>query len=156
MNPCPCGYYGHPTVECRCSPVRIQRYVERISGPLLDRFDLRVHLGPQAFSATRTFEETSAKVHQRILRAREQQLARGSTTNGRLSPGELESLAIEAKDKVWLEEKLLARKASMRRSQRILRLARTLADLEQQESLLRIHLEEAFMLSPPLELVSVP
>src|SRR5690606_5447892 len=88
MNPCPCGYLGHPLDRCRCEPGHVERYRGRVSGPLLDRIDLRLEVPPLAVEALRDErapEESSREVRSRVSRARLRQQARGAP-NAELSP----------------------------------------------------------------------
>jgi len=147
MNPCPCGYAGDPSGKCNCSGEQIQRYRARISGPRLDRIALPIEVprppamvmnnkGPQP--------ECSASIRQRVIAAREIQLARTGQPNAHLN-----SLAVTkhcSLDKVChqlLEDAARQRFLSPRACQRILKVARTLADLEARESISQTHLAEA-------------
>ncbi|WP_111498088.1 YifB family Mg chelatase-like AAA ATPase [Marinobacter bohaiensis] len=146
MNPCPCGYRGHPSIECQCSPQQVTRYQSRLSGPLLDRFDLHVEV-PVQDGQTLLRQDQSADdsrgVRDRVLRARALQAERG-VLNADLSgdaldrycrPGEAgEQLLAQAMERLGLSARAL---------HRILRVARTLADLAGEAELQQTHLVEA-------------
>ena len=146
MNPCPCGYLGHPSKPCRCTPDSIKRYRDRISGPLLDRIDLTIEV--PALSAADLVNaqagEDSGSVLQRVLVARERQYARQGKTNARLSAAELDGearIGTEAREALGgMLEKL---SLSARSFHRILRVARTLADLAGDEEVSRQHVIRA-------------
>ncbi|HWO14558.1 MAG TPA: ATP-binding protein, partial [Polyangiaceae bacterium] len=152
MNACPCGYKSHPRQRCRCSPQQVARYHHKLSGPLLDRLDVHVRVLPvevRALSGTGN-AEPSASVRSRVVAARERQLARyaaGVTrhrTNAELSLEELEAVApLEREPRRWLENTAHELGWSARAWVKILRVARTVADLEGSEPLLLGHLEEA-------------
>jgi magnesium chelatase family protein len=152
MNPCPCGYFGHPDRRCRCTETQRLRYRSRLSGPLLDRLDVHVTLPPVAVSVLSLpgQAECSADVRQRVQLARERQLARNQAglsstlVNAALEPKDFSSvlrLTAEA-------EKLLTRAAdrlglSARGFGKVLRVARTIADLEERERTGATHVAEA-------------
>lgn len=146
MNPCPCGYNGHPSIECQCSPAQIIRYRSKISGPLLDRFDLHVEVpvqGGEVLLNRGERGESSADVRARVVAARVIQTGRGGL-NAELSGSALEQVCKLDAD----SEKLLLRAMeklglSARALHRILRVARTLADLGCSASVDRAHLVEA-------------
>ena len=132
MNPCPCGYYGHPIKPCRCTPDSILRYRNKISGPLLDRIDLIIEV--PALSAADLIQakvgESSAEVLQRVMLAREKQYVRQGKLNSRLSPTDLDQIAaVSSEAKETLGSLLEKLSLSARSFHRILRVARTLADL---------------------------
>lgn len=146
MNPCPCGYLGHPSKPCRCTPDSVKRYRDRISGPLLDRIDLTIEV-PALSSAELVNAqqgEDSASVLQRVLAARERQFARQGKTNAQLSSSELDTIAHilpEAREACGaILEKL---SLSARSFHRILRVARTLADLSGDVDVSRAHIMKA-------------
>lgn len=147
MNPCPCGYAGDPSGQCNCSGEQIQRYRARISGPLLDRIDLQIDVPrpPAMVMFTKgPRPECSASIRQRVIAARDIQLARAGQPNAHLS-----SLAVTKHcrlDQVChqlLEDAARQRFLSPRACQRILKVARTLADLEATETIGLAHLAEA-------------
>lgn len=146
MNPCPCGYLGHPTKSCRCTPDSVRRYREKISGPLLDRIDLTIEV--PVLSATELMQaqpsESSEKILQRVVRARAQQYARQGKINAQLTALELDSVAqIEPTAKEALVQMLEKLSLSARSFHRILRVARTLADLNGDEGVNRGHVLRA-------------
>ncbi len=146
MNPCPCGYSGHPTIDCQCTPSQVLRYRAKISGPLLDRFDLHVEVPAQAgdvLLGTGPEGENSARVRTRVRAARDRQQARG-WLNAELSGQALRQACTLAPDSERMLVSALERLGlSARAFHRVLRLARTLADLEGAEAIARAHLVEA-------------
>nr|WP_255758811.1 YifB family Mg chelatase-like AAA ATPase [Neisseria lisongii] len=146
MNPCPCGYLGHNTKPCRCTPESIARYRSKISGPLLDRIDLTIEV-PSLSAAELTQQqagESSASVLARVLAARDRQYARQGKVNADLSVTELDNAAaIEAEARNALAEMLEKLSLSARSFHRILRVARTLADLAGDETVSRRHILKA-------------
>jgi magnesium chelatase family protein len=131
MNPCPCGHLGDPRQRCQCTAAQIQRYQARLSGPLLDRIDLQVEVPalPPEQLTSREAGEPSAVVRQRVMVARQRQLARGAL-NAQLAGRELEAAcALSAEDRAWLAGVLERLKLSARAYHRVLRVALTLADL---------------------------
>jgi magnesium chelatase family protein len=150
MNPCPCGYLGDPKHECRCSPGQIQRYRARISGPLLDRIDLHVEAPALSISELRSDQssETSAVMRERIEIARQHQLIRfrGTrlTANARMPSSQIKRFcAIEAKLGDLLQQAMEQLSLSARAYDRILKVARTIADLAEAEHIQSAHLLEA-------------
>ncbi|XXQ67621.1 YifB family Mg chelatase-like AAA ATPase [Neisseriaceae bacterium B1] len=146
MNPCPCGFLGHPSKPCRCTPDSVRRYREKISGPLLDRIDLTIEV--PALSANELIEaqvgESSADVLQRVVAARNKQYARQGKINAQLGVSDLETLAqIEPEAKDALAQMLEKLSLSARSFHRILRVARTLADLNGDETVNRGHVLRA-------------
>ncbi|GAB3779485.1 YifB family Mg chelatase-like AAA ATPase [Dyella agri] len=149
MNPCPCGYAGDPRRQCRCTPEQVQRYRARISGPLLDRIDLAVEVPPlplrEMDAARGARDEDSATVRARVLRARRHALMRAGRPNGEISHRELErDCALGSAERRWYEQALERLGLSARAYHRVLRVARTIADLDGGVALLeREHLAEA-------------
>jgi magnesium chelatase family protein len=147
MNPCPCGWAGDPSGRCHCSGEQIARYVGRISGPLLDRIDLIVEVprvAPAELRAEAPPGECSAHVRQRVHAARAHQCQRGDPVNARLPPAELARLAVlEVATRDLLERAMERLQLSARAAQRILRVARTIADLADCERIQSAHLAEA-------------
>jgi len=148
MNPCPCGYLGHPSKPCRCSQAQVQRYVGRISGPLLDRFDLRIHVPPVEHQELTKMQvgESSETVKARVLAARELQYARQGegVVNARLTPTALEKHAKPDADGAALLTQALSRFGLSARSyHRILKVARTIADLDGEAQVKSAHIAEA-------------
>ena len=146
MNPCPCGYLGHASKPCRCTPDAVQRYRDRISGPLLDRIDLTIEVPalPAADLVSAEMGEDSATVLQRVLAAREKQFTRQGKTNAQLNPTELDTIAhISPEAKNALGEMLEKLSLSARSFHRILRVARTIADLAGDDVVTRAHVLRA-------------
>lgn len=137
MNPCPCGYYNHPTRECTCSPGSVHRYMGRISGPLLDRIDLHIEVTPVAPSELSAAApgEPSAAIRERVCRAREVQLRRfrdceGVHTNALMNAAMLRKYCrLDGPSSLLLEEAMRRLSLSARAYDRILKVARTIADL---------------------------
>ena len=145
MNPCPCGHLGDPRQRCQCTASQIQRYQARLSGPLLDRIDLQVEvpaLPPEQLTA-QTEGEPSAAVRQRVMAARERQMARGAL-NSQLSGKALEAACdLNDEERAWLAGVLEKLKLSARAYHRVLRVALTLADLQGEPKPTQPHLIEA-------------
>lgn len=147
MNPCPCGFAGQDDGRCRCAPGVVQRYVGRISGPLLDRFDLRVRLKP--VPAAELLEGGSAEpsrvVRERVIAARERQRARGrGAPNADLGDAELRAAAaLRPADAALYRRLVESHRLSARGAKRLLRVARTVADLEGSAAVGALHLAEA-------------
>lgn len=148
MNPCPCGYLGDTAGQCRCTPDQVQRYRGRLSGPLLDRIDMHIEVSrPRqvvSLSGPRAPAESSAQVRARVIAARERQFARAGMTNQRMTSKDVMQYCAlnEANDRL-LQRAMDALKLSLRATQRVLKVARTIADLEQAERIEREHLHEA-------------
>ncbi len=146
MNPCHCGFYGHPTRPCTCSAAESKRYLARISGPLLDRFDLHVEVPPVEYAqlSDRTPSENSAAIRERVCRAREKQLRRQALTNAQLPPDKLRQLCRTTPQAEALLETAFDKLAlSARAFDRILKVARTIADLADSDTLEAPHVAEA-------------
>ncbi|VXB05796.1 putative bifunctional enzyme and transcriptional regulator [Luteimonas sp. 9C] len=147
MNPCPCGWAGDVSSRCRCSSDVITRYRARISGPLLDRIDLHVdvpRLPPAALRPDAPGGEASADVAARVALARERQHARGGTLNARLDQSATaRDCRLAARDQALLERAIETLHLSARAMHRILRVARTIADLDGSEAIATAHLTEA-------------
>jgi magnesium chelatase family protein len=148
MNPCPCGYYGDPRHACRCSPQQTARYHNRLSGPLRDRLDLIVEV--DAVPITEMTEgpagEASAAVRARVLAARDRQLARAirSRVNATLTGPELKKVApLNAEGRRLLERSAERLHLSARAFHRVIRVARTIADLAPADAVTTEHLGEA-------------
>lgn len=150
MNPCPCGYYGDGTNRCTCSDVKIKRYLNRISGPLLDRFDIHVEVPPVKFDELRSSEitESSADIKKRVDGARKIQRERfkGSKTlcNAKINAEQFEKACIidKAAEKT-LKDAFESLGLTARAYDRVLKVARTIADLEQSEVIRSEHVLEA-------------
>lgn len=151
MNPCPCGYYNHPTHGCECSPGQIRRYMNRISGPLLDRFDLQVEVTPVPLEqlAAAPAGESSAAIRQRVVRARAVQTERfkdepGVHCNAQMPARLLERFARpDEAAAARLRQAMHTLDLSARAYERILKVARTIADLDGAEHVGGAHVAEA-------------
>jgi len=152
MNPCPCGWLGHESGRCHCTPDRIARYRGRVSGPLLDRIDLAIEvpavplnaLGAAAPGARRPDGETSAAVRADVARARDRQLARQGKPNARLGPREVERhCAADAAGAALLAQAMTRLSLSARAYHRVLKVARTIADHAGAEQIAAPHIAEA-------------
>ena len=151
MNPCPCGYYNHPTRPCVCSPGQVQKYLNKISGPLLDRIDIQIEIVPVPFEQISRTEpgEPSEKIRERVIKAREIQTARyanikGVHCNAQMTPALLHEYAQPDENGLQMLQGAMSRfNLSARAYDRILKVARTIADLEGEERILSHHLAEA-------------
>ena len=150
MNPCPCGYYNHPDKECTCSPAAVRRYVGRISGPLMDRIDLHVEITPVSREELSSTEpaEASEVVRERVMRARERQAERfrgtGIYTNTMMSSAMLRQFCPLSESARRLLDGAMERlQLSARAYDRIIKVARTIADLEGAEDISPLHISEA-------------
>jgi magnesium chelatase family protein len=146
MNPCPCGFLGDGSPRCRCTPDQIVRYRGKLSGPLLDRIDLHIEVPALPATALRDTQasESSASVRERVLKARAQQIARQQCTNKALSPSLLDKHCVLGEKEAKLLDQAMQRlRLSARAYHRILRVARTIADLAQSEAVLVPHITEA-------------
>jgi len=151
MNPCPCGYFNHPEKECTCPPGAVQKYLQKISGPLLDRIDLHVEVTPVAFpelSSVQNFEK-SESIRERVIKAREIQAARfldhpGIYCNAQMGSTLLKEICrINDAGRNLLKNVMEKLHLSARAYDRILKVSRTIADLAQSEDILIAHLAEA-------------
>ncbi len=147
MNPCPCGYFGDEREPCRCSPDQISRYQSRISGPLLDRVDIQIEVKRIAYDQLRSDAkkgECSQAVRQRVEQANRLQLARSGKSNARLSNNEVEKYCqLNEAQHAWLGAALEKFNLSARAIHRTLKVARTVADMEQSTEIKAEHLKEA-------------
>ena len=140
MNPCPCGYFGHPTRTCICSQKQVSQYLSRISGPMLDRFDLHVEVAPVEFEniSSREKEESSASIRERVQAAREIQTARYKgtdiTCNARITSDILHEVCPMTDEAVAMLKVVFEKMGlSARAYDRILKVSRTIADMSGQE-----------------------
>jgi magnesium chelatase family protein len=158
MNPCPCGYHGSDQRICRCPPPAVERYWRRLSGPLRDRFDLGVELPavPWRDLQARATGESSAEVRPRVLAARERQLARQQCLNGRLDGRALQrhGRPADSSTEVLLGRAVTRLRLSVRGVSRVLRVARTISDLEGSPGVERRHVAEALQFRLPDPAVS--
>ena len=146
MNPCPCGYAFNQDIRCQCSPEMIKRYQNRISGPLLDRIDLHIDVPPlQAHELQSTQPvEDSATVRERVITAYELQMQRQNKLNMALNPKELEQFApLNAQTSKMFELAQQKLNLSARAYHRVLRVARSIADLAENSEIQPQHLSEA-------------
>lgn len=151
MNPCPCGYLGEPTGRCRCTPEQIQRYRNKLSGPLLDRIDLHLTVAREITSLNPPLAsgDTTAISAALVAAARERQLQRQGCANAFLDlPGVRTQCRLSEVDNAWLETACERMTLSLRAAHRILKVARTLADLEQLQGIERRHLAQALQYRP--------
>ena len=154
MNPCPCGWLGHASGRCHCTPDRIARYRGRVSGPLLDRIDLGIEvpavaadalvIGAQPGNAALKIETSSSAIRAQVTAARERQLARQRKPNARLGPREIEThCAPDATGAALLAQAMAGLSLSARAYHRILKVARTIADLAESDGIGAPHVAEA-------------
>lgn len=151
MNPCPCGYYNHPTKECVCGPGVVKKYLNKISGPLLDRIDLHVEVTPVSYDQLydERPSEKSAFIRERVIRARQIQEARYQDFplihgNAQMSSQHVKEIcAIDSAGQLLLKTAMTRLKLSARAYDRILKVARTVADLSDSERIKIEHLAEA-------------
>jgi magnesium chelatase family protein len=151
MNPCPCGYWGDPSDRCLCDPAQVLRYRARVSGPLLDRIDLHVHVAAVPFPtlAAESRQEASDVVRERVVRARATQSERfrayaGTFANAHLGPTEIRRLCAPSPEAARLIEGAVDRLGlSARAYHRLLKVARTVADLEGAATISAAHAAEA-------------
>ncbi|MBM4160915.1 MAG: YifB family Mg chelatase-like AAA ATPase [Ignavibacteria bacterium] len=151
MNPCPCGNFGNPNQECSCTPAQIQKYVGRISGPLLDRIDIHVEVPAVKYNelASKKSGESSADIRRRVVRAREIQMKRFAGRRGVFSNADMNSqeikefCEIDAAGADLLKTAMNKLGLSARAYDRILKVARTVADLASSEHMRPEHLAEA-------------
>ena len=151
MNPCPCGYYNDPTHKCVCTPGQIQRYLNKISGPLLDRIDIQIEITPVPFKdiSSATLSESSASIRERVIKARDIQAVRfskhkGIHCNAQMTERMIHQYAEPDSAGIQLLRTAMEKlNLSARAYNRILKVARTIADLEASANVLPQHLAEA-------------
>jgi magnesium chelatase family protein len=151
MNPCPCGYFNHPEKECICAPGVVQKYLSKISGPLLDRIDLHVEVTPVNFNelASERLSEKSMDIRTRVTNARTIQIARFEDRedvfcNAQMSPNMVRKICkISDSGQALLKQAMEKLGLSARAYDRILKVARTIADLAESEEIKLEHLAEA-------------
>jgi magnesium chelatase family protein len=151
MNPCPCGYYNHPTVECTCPPGAVKKYLNKVSGPLMDRIDLHIEVTPVPVSQLNNLKqgESSAAIRERVIAARAIQTARfaghpGVHCNAQMtSKLTREHCQLDDQCRTIIETAMNRLGLSARAYDRILRVSRTIADLEGSPAIQPHHLQEA-------------
>ena len=151
MNPCPCGYYNHPDRECVCAPGVVQKYLSRISGPLLDRIDIHIEIVPVPFEKLSEMKdsESSELVRERVMKARQIQEQRfkdidGVYCNAQMSSKQMRTFAqIDKASSELLKNAMQRLNLSARAYDRIIKVARTIADLDDAENVLSNHIAEA-------------
>lgn len=151
MNPCPCGYYNHPTKECSCSRHAVERYINKISGPLMDRIDIQIEVTPVDYSQMNDTapSEPSSAVRERVVAAREVQRRRfegieGVFTNAMMNSAMLQEFCpLDAQCTALLTRAMERLSLSARAHNRIVKVARTIADLEGSEQITAAHIAEA-------------
>ena len=149
MNPCPCGNFGHPTLKCSCTPAAVSRYINRISGPLLDRIDLQVELPPVRLEDIKTAApaESSAEIKQRVDAARKMQVERFAgtniTSNSGMTPTMIRECETEKGASEFLQQMFVKLSLSMRAYDKIIKVSRTIADLEGCREIKKKHIAEA-------------
>lgn len=151
MNPCPCGYYNHPERECVCGGGVVQKYLSRISGPLLDRIDIHIEIVPVPFEKLSELKdaESSEKVRERVIKARQIQEERfkdidGVYCNAQMSSKQMRTFAqIDKSGSELLKNAMQRLNLSARAYDRIIKVARTIADLEGSQNILSNHIAEA-------------
>lgn len=145
-RPCPCGWLGHPSGKCRCTPDAIARYRGRISGPLADRIDIKIEVAAprETELAAPAAGESSSAVRSRVIAARERQQARQGKPNALLEPREIElHCALGAEGEQLLRQAFARLDLSARAYHRVLRVARSIADLAGAQSIETLHVAEA-------------
>lgn len=150
MNPCPCGYYGSNVKKCTCKPEQIKKYISKISGPLLDRIDLHIEVENVEYTKleNQVKLETSDEIRERVNKARNRQIERYKKykiySNAELTPNLIEKYCkIDDKSKELLEKAFKNLGLSARGYNKILKIARTIADLEEKEKIEISHIAEA-------------
>ncbi len=153
MNPCPCGHLGDPSGRCRCSTEQIQRYRGKLSGPLLDRIDLHLSVPRETtrLDANAEAGPSSAELATLVIQARQAQLDRQGCANAHLDlNGVQQHCSLQGEDRQWLENACERLGLSLRAAHRVLKVARTLADLDNTSHISRNHLGEALQYRPSI------
>lgn len=151
MNPCPCGFYNHPEKDCVCAPGIVQKYLSKISGPLLDRIDIHIEVTPVPFSelSKQRNAEKSADIRTRVVKARDIQKKRfekneGVYCNAQMTTKMLQTYCeLDESCKTLLKNAMERLGLSARAYDRILKVSRTIADLDQEQNILPNHIAEA-------------
>jgi magnesium chelatase family protein len=152
MNPCPCGYYTDPKRKCNCSPIAIERYMGRVSGPLIDRIDIHVEVPPVPWKQLRGDAQglSSEQMRATVLAARRRQRARfagangQTTTNATMSPRQVrQHCALDEAGEALLKQAMMEMGLSARAHDKVLRIARTIADIEETDTIQAHHIAEA-------------
>lgn len=147
MNPCPCGFWGHPDKPCKDTQLQMERYRSKISGPLLDRIDLHLDIAPLRYKEMyhREPHESSTSIQKRVLEARERQYARygSAITNGKMSTQQLNKISLSSSSIEILKNAVEQLHLSARGHSRILKVSRTIADLEDSSAITDDHILEA-------------
>ncbi|MCQ2329086.1 MAG: YifB family Mg chelatase-like AAA ATPase [Paludibacteraceae bacterium] len=151
MNPCPCGYHNDPTHECNCTPGEIQRYLSKISGPLLDRIDMHIEIVPVRFNELSSDKdaESSAEIRERVIRARAIQTERfkdmvGIYCNAQMTPKMIRKYCVlDERSQTMISKAMTKFGLSARAYDKILKLSRTIADLAGSETIESMHVAEA-------------
>jgi magnesium chelatase family protein len=151
MNPCPCGFFNHPEKECTCAPGIVQKYLNKISGPLLDRIDLHVEVTPVSFNdlSSQTSTESSIIIRERVLAARSIQAERFKNEEGMYANAQMNSRLlkeichINSSGQQLLKSAMERLHLSARAYDRILKVSRTIADLSASRQIENEHLAEA-------------
>ena len=145
MNPCPCGYLGDPSGRCHCNIDQLDRYRRKISGPLLDRIDMHVDVPRLSYDEMRGPQgETSRQVRERVIGTRNIQLQRNNMLNSELTHQQIDDVcALSKQDQLLLQQAIEKLQLSARAYHRILKLARTVADMDSSKDINTKHLTEA-------------
>jgi magnesium chelatase family protein len=157
MNPCPCGHWGNTQADCFCSPEKIRRYLNKLSGPLLDRIDMQLNIHALAkeelLEANQKTKKESPIIRQQVAEARQIQLNRQGVLNAQLSPRDSENLCqLQSAEKNYLMKVMDKLKLSARSYHRLLKVGRTIADISGAEKVELIHLQQALAFKQTLEM----